>query len=242
MVTLSVNVDHVATLRQARRANEPDPIHAAALAELGGAQGITVHLREDRRHIQDRDLKILKETIKTPLNMEMAATDEMVKIACEVRPYSSTLVPEKREELTTEGGLDVLSAKTRLKSVVAALKQKAILVSCFIDPVREQIEASKAVGADFVEIHTGKYCELFGTGGEGEELRKIIDAASYASQLNLIVRAGHGLNYLNVSSVVSISEVCEVSIGHSIVARAVLAGMERAVREMMEILARTGKS
>ncbi len=238
MPRLGVNIDHVATLREARRTTYPDPITAAALAELAGAQCIVVHLREDRRHIKDRDLRLLRETVKSSLNMEMAATSEMVKIASQIRPDVSTLVPERRQELTTEGGLDVIRNRERVAEVVRTLKGAGIKVSLFIDPVLEQIRVAHEVGADAIEIHTGPYCEANTPQETEEELKKVIAAAKEAYNLGLEVKAGHGLNYFNVSPIAAIPEIEELSIGHSIVARAVLVGMERAVREMIALIQR----
>jgi len=236
MKKLAVNVDHVATLREARRTFYPDPVTAATLAELAGAEGIVVHLREDRRHIKDRDLRLLRQVVKSMLNLEMAPTDEMVKIAQEVKPDMVTLVPERREELTTEGGLDVIKNKERLSEIIPRLKGAGIKVSLFVDPVLEQIKASKEVGAQAVELHTGLYCEAKTEEERLQELRKVELAAKQARALRLEVRAGHGLNYWNVKPIAAIPEIEELSIGHSIVARAVLVGMERAVREMIELL------
>ncbi len=238
MPSLGVNVDHVATLREARRITYPDPVTAAALAELAGAECIVVHLREDRRHIKDRDLQILRETVQTSLNMEMAATAEMVKIASQIRPNVSTLVPESREELTTEGGLDVLKNRERIGQVVKTLKGVGIKISLFIDPVLEQIRASHELGGDAIEIHTGLYCEAKTPHEVDEELKKVMIASKEAHGFGLEVKAGHGLNYFNVSRIADIPEIEELSIGHSIVARAVLVGMERAVREMIALIQR----
>ncbi len=236
MVKLGVNVDHVATVRQARGVSEPDPVTAAALAELGGAQGITVHLREDRRHIQDRDVRLLRQTVQSRLNLEMAATDEMVGIALDVLPDSATLVPEKREELTTEGGLDVCLHRNLIKKQVGLLRQAGISVSLFIDPDLEQVKASHRAGADFIEIHTGAYCESRTEQGRRQQLEKIETALRAGRKLGLGVNAGHGLNYQNVSAVAALNGFHEFNIGHSIVARAVLVGMERAVREMLALI------
>ncbi len=235
---LGVNIDHVATVREARKITYPDPVTAAALAELAGAECIVVHLREDRRHIKDRDLRILRETVETSLNMEMAATAEMVEIATQVRPDVSTLVPEKREELTTEGGLDVLRNRKRVEEVAKILKGAGIKVSLFIDPVPEQIRAAHEVGSEAIEIHTGSYCEAKTPQGMNEELNKVMRAAKEAHGLGMEVKAGHGLNYFNVQRIADIPEIEELSIGHSIVARAVLVGMERAVREMIALIQR----
>ena len=236
MPRLSVNIDHIATLRQARKGTEPDPVAAAVLAELAGAQGIIAHLREDRRHVQDRDVRLLRETVQTKLNLEMAATDEMQRIALEVKPDFSTLVPEKREELTTEGGLEVASRIDFMKSYISRLQQGGIIVSLFIDPDDKQIAAAKKSGADWVEIHTGAYANARAAKDRKQELDKIIDAAKLAGSLGLRVGAGHGLNYLNVQSIARIPEVEELNIGHSIIARAALVGIERAVREMKQLL------
>ena len=238
MPKLGVNIDHVATLREARRITYPDPVTAAALAEMAGAECIVVHLREDRRHIKDRDLKILRETVQTKLNMEMAATEEMVEIAREIKPHISTLVPEKREELTTEGGLNVIKNKERVGEAVKILRDAGIKMSLFIDPTIAQVEAAREVGADAIEIHTGLYCEAKTHGEEDAELKKVIVAVKEAYGIGLEVRAGHGLNYVNVNRIADISEIEELSIGHSIVARAVLVGMERAVREMIALIQR----
>jgi len=229
---LSVNIDHIATIRQARKGIEPDPITAAVLAELAGADGIIAHLREDRRHVQDRDLRLLRETVQTKLNMEMAATDEMQRIALEIKPDFSTLVPEKREELTTEGGLEVASRIDFLKTYIARLQQGGIIVSLFVDPDENQIAASKKTGADWVELHTGTYANARTEKDRHREFIKIAEAAKLAASLGLRIGAGHGLNYVNVRSIARIPEVTELNIGHSIISRAALVGMERAVREM----------
>ena len=236
MARLGVNVDHVATVRQARGTNEPDPVTAAALAELAGAEGITVHLREDRRHIQDRDVEILRQTVQSRLNLEMAATDEMVAIALRLRPDCVTLVPEKRQELTTEGGLDVLGQSKHLQPRIAALQAVGIVVSLFVDPVRQQIEAASHVGADTIEIHTGSYCDAGNEEIRALELEKIAEAIRVGQQCGLGVNAGHGLNYRNIAPVVALGGIEEYNIGHSIISRAVLVGMERAVREMVELI------
>jgi len=236
VVKLGVNVDHVATVRQARGVSEPDPVTAAALAELAGAHGITVHLREDRRHIQDRDVRLLRQTVQSRLNLEMAATDEMVGIALDILPDSATLVPEKREELTTEGGLDVCLHRNLIKKQTGLLRQAGISVSLFIDPDIEQVKAAHRAGADFVEIHTGSYCEARTESLRRQELEKIENALRAGRKLGLGVNAGHGLNYQNVPPVAAMSGFHEFNIGHSIVSRAVLVGMERAVREMLALL------
>ena len=235
MITLGVNIDHIANVRQARKTVEPDPVQFAFLAELGGADSITVHLREDRRHIQDRDVFLLKKTIKTKLNLEMAATEEMLEIAKKLIPDYVTLVPEKREEVTTEGGLDVNSNIKYLKNFVASLKDSNIEVSAFIDPLSKQINSSKEIGFDFIELHTGKYAELKGY-GQYEELQKIIESTYEANDLGLVVNAGHGLNYNNVKKIASINKMNELNIGHSIVARALAVGLEKSVREMKSLI------
>jgi pyridoxine 5-phosphate synthase len=233
---LGVNIDHVATLRQARRGQVPEPAAAAIFAELAGADGITVHLREDRRHIQDRDLEVLKEVVTTRINLEMAATEEMTRIACRLRPFSATLVPEKREEVTTEGGLDVLGQRESLIRTVARLSEAGILVSLFIDPELAQVRAARQAGAAAIEIHTGAYCEAFRSGGHAAELAKIRTAATYASSLGMKVFAGHGLDVRNIVPVLAVPEIEEFNIGHSIVARAVFTGLAAAVREMAELV------
>jgi pyridoxine 5-phosphate synthase len=233
---LGVNVDHVATLRQARRTTYPDPVTAAALAELAGARQITIHLREDRRHIQDRDLRILRETCQTLLNLEMAATAEMVKIAYEYKPDVVTLVPERREELTTEGGLDVTGQREAVAKIIKNLKDGEIIVSLFIDPDLDQVRAAHKVDANRIELHTGRYCEARNERERARELSRIVDAAKSAAKLGMSVAAGHGLNYDNVQPIARIQEIDELNIGHAIVARAVLVGFERAVREMLELM------
>jgi pyridoxine 5-phosphate synthase len=233
---LGVNVDHVATIRQARGTNEPDPVTAAALAELAGADGITIHLREDRRHIQDRDVELMRQTVKTRLNLEMAATDEMVGIALKVLPDAVTLVPEKRQELTTEGGLNVSLLRQTIKKHIDLLKQGGISVSLFIDPDLEQVKAAHRVGADAIEIHTGTYCDATCDTTRGKELEKIASAVKAGNKLGLKVHAGHGLTYFNVQPVAAIGGIREFNIGHSIISRAVLVGMERAVREMKALV------
>ena len=236
MAKLGVNIDHVATVRQARGVIYPDPVAAAGIAELAGADGIVCHLREDRRHIQDRDLRILRETIQTRLNLEMAPTEEMIRIALSTKPNIATLVPEKREELTTEGGLDVVKFSPSLKKVIQRLHKGGIPVSLFVDPQKNQIKASEDVGADAIEIHTGRYCEAKNSSEEDEELKIILDAVAEASHRDLRIAAGHGLNYVNVRRIAEIKEVEELNIGHSIIARAVLVGLDRAVREMVALI------
>ena len=236
MTKLGVNVDHIATIRQARKVQEPDPVAAAVLAELAEADGITIHLRADRRHIQERDVRVLRDVVKTKLNLEMAATQEMLKIALTVKPNCSTLVPERREEVTTEGGLDILLNQSIIKKAVMMLKDAGIEVSIFVDADNQQIKASLQVQADAVEINTGGYAEAAHEKEAGEELEKIVNAARFARKIGLRVLAGHGLNYKNVIPIAKIPEIEELNIGHSIVSRAVLVGMERAVREMKELL------
>ena len=237
MIRLGVNVDHVATVRQARKVDVPDPLEAALLAEKAGADGITVHLREDRRHIQERDVELMRQRLTTKLNLEMAVTPAMILLAEKLRPNDACFVPEKREELTTEGGLDVLANKQKILEAVKRLQDQGIHVSLFIDPRKNQIETSKAVGAHTVEIHTGTYCNAAGTERE-KERNAVAAAASLAHGLGLEVHGGHGLNYENVSPIVTIPEIVELNIGHSIIARAVIVGIEQAVREMKQLLDR----
>ncbi len=236
MARLSVNIDHIATLRQARRAKEPEPIAAALLAELAGAEGITVHLRKDRRHIQERDLEILRATIKTKLNLEMGTNEEIVKIALRVRPDLATLVPEKEEEITTEGGLDFSRNDSRLKEVISLLHDRKIMVSLFIDPTSSNIKKAHRYNSDTVEIHTGHYAETKNELEIATELEKIAGAAALARKLGLGVNAGHGLDYQNVKKVCLIEEIQEFSIGHSIIARACLVGIKEAVAEMLKLI------
>ncbi len=237
MIRLGVNIDHVATVRQARRAAVPDPIEAALLAEHAGADGITVHLREDRRHIQERDVERLRERISTKLNLEMAVTPAMVAYADKLGPNDACFVPEKREELTTEGGLDAAGQLARVRDGVARLQERGIHVSLFIDPDKAQIEAAREAGARGIEIHTGRYCNAAGAAREAER-RAIADAASLARSLELEVHGGHGLDYENVLPIAAIAEIVELNIGHSIIARAVLVGIDQAVREMKKLLHR----
>jgi pyridoxine 5-phosphate synthase len=236
MALLSVNVDHVATIREARGIDEPDPVLAAGIAELAGAEGIICHLREDRRHIQDRDLSLLRKTVKTTLNLEMAAVKELVDIALTVKPDMVTLVPEKREELTTEGGLDVIRNKEEYERVTGTLKEAGISVSFFIDPNPDQIHESFNAGADIIEIHTGLYSDAKSEPEILKEFQKISQAAKVAKKLKLRVHAGHGLNYVNIKRFSSIPEIEEYSIGHSIIARAVMVGMDQATREMVKLV------
>ena len=237
MIRLGVNVDHVATVRQARRAEVPDPVEAALLAEKAGADGITVHLREDRRHIQERDVELMRQRLRTKLNLEMAVTPAMVAFAERLRPDDACFVPEKREELTTEGGLDVAGNQQKVLEAVRRLQKRGIRVSLFIDPERSQIETSKAVGAHAVEIHTGRYCNALATERERER-DAVAVAAALARSLGLEVHGGHGLDYDNVPPIATIPEIVELNIGHSIIARAVIVGIEQAVREMKQLLAK----
>ena len=237
-MNLTINIDHIATLREARGGVDPDPVTAAHLAELAGARGIVCHLREDRRHINDRDLRLLRETVKTKLDMEMAATEEIVKIAIETLPDLATLVPEKRQELTTEGGLDVRGNRHHLRDVIGELHRHDIRVSLFLDPVREQIAAARDVEADTVEIHTGEYANARTDAGRAELLEVVRGAARYARELGMTVNAGHGLNYINIIPFSTIAEIEEVSIGHAVIARAVLVGMRRAGGDMLALLPR----
>jgi pyridoxine 5-phosphate synthase len=235
MPELGVNIDHVATVRQARRTYEPDPVWAAMAAELGGADGITIHLREDRRHIQDRDLRLLRETVAIKLNLELAANSEIVAIACETRPEQATLVPERREEVTTEGGLDLLSDPDAIRRSIERLKQAGIAVSLFLDPDRRQIEFAGTLGVQAVELHTGTYALAKGE-QQHQELQRLIAAGALIRDLGLTLHAGHGLNYHNVGPVARIVDMHELNIGHAIVARAIFIGLERAVREMKDLL------
>jgi pyridoxine 5-phosphate synthase len=236
MIRLGVNIDHVATVRQARRANEPDPVAAAVLAILGGADGITVHLREDRRHINDRDVRLLRPVVTNRLNLEMAAVDAIADIACEVKPDEATLVPERRQELTTEGGLDVVAHEAAVAAAVKRLQDAGVAVSLFIDPDPMQIAAAKRLGAEAVEIQTARYSEARTHEALRQELQALRDATARARDAGLRVHMGHGLNYWNVQAVAAIDGVEELNIGHSIVSRAVLVGMERAVREMKDAI------
>lgn len=235
MPTLGVNIDHVATVRQARRTVEPDPVAAAVFAELAGADGITVHLREDRRHIQERDVQILRQTVQTHLNLEMAATDEMVTIALAIKPDYVTLVPERREEVTTEGGLNVTGQRDRLATVVDTLQSAGIPVSLFIDPDEAQVETSAAIKAAFIELHTGRYAEAKGA-MQQEELQLLSQSLFQAKALGLRVNAGHGLTYQNVQPIAQLEGIEELNIGHSIISRSILVGLDRAVREMKQAM------
>ncbi len=236
MADLCINVDHIATIRQARGGDEPDPVAAAAIVELAGADGVVVHLREDRRHIQDRDVRLIRETAKTRLTLEMAATDEMIAIAAGIKPDIVTLVPEKRQELTTEGGLDVAGLEQSIGNAVSRLNDSGIPVSLFVDPEEDQIKASRRVGAQCIEIHTGRYAEAKNAEVEEDEFEQIVKMASLATDLGLRVHAGHGLNYRNTGRLAAISEIVEFSIGHAIIARAAFTGLDQAVREMLKIV------
>jgi pyridoxine 5-phosphate synthase len=236
MITLAVNVDHVATLRQARGITEPDPVLAAGICELAGARGIVVHLREDRRHIQDRDVELLRRTVKTKLNLEMGATEEIIAIALRLKPDMVTLVPEKRQELTTEGGLNVAGQRKKLTEVIARLRDANIPVSLFIDPDSRQIEASLKAGATFVEIHTGRYSDATNQAERDREFDLIAAAAEEAGEAGLRVNAGHGLNYVNTAPIAALESIEELSIGHAIMARAIFVGLDQAVREMLALM------
>ena len=235
MAKLGLNVDHIATVRQARGI-EPDPVTAAAMGEMAGAEGITIHLREDRRHIQDRDLEILRRTVKTKLNLEMAATQEMVRIALRIKPEQVTLVPEKRQELTTEGGLDVILNLKSITDAVKRLREDGIVVSLFVDPHQEQIKAANKSGADYIEIHTGAYAEADNWKSQERELEAIDTAIKLARKVGMGVNAGHGLNYVNIKALAAIGGIEEYNIGHSIISRAMLVGLDRAVRDMVELI------
>jgi pyridoxine 5-phosphate synthase len=236
MAKLGVNVDHVATIREARKGVSPDPVAAAVLAELAGADGITIHLREDRRHIQDRDLQVLRRTVKTRLNLELAATNEMIRIALDVKPEQVTFVPERRQEVTTEGGLDVVSNRESLAGKIKILREAEIEVSLFIDPDLDQVKAAHKLNADAIELTTGAYAEARVGKARNAQLEKILNAVKTAHRLGLVVHAGHGLDYQNVQPIAAIEEIRELNIGHSIVAKAVLVGFERAVAEMKQLI------
>ena len=240
MATLGVNIDHVATVRQARRTIEPDPVWAAALAELGGAEVITVHLREDRRHIQDRDVRVLKQTVQVKLNLEMAAEQSITDFALEIHPQQATVVPEKRQEVTTEGGLDVVGNLDSVRRCVDQLHAAGIIVSLFIDPSEKQIEATKSLGCAAVELHTGKYADATSAVEQSEELSRLQRAGRFALDCGLQTHFGHGLTYRNVQPVAAIQGAGELNIGHSIVARAIMVGFSQAVREMCELIRLAG--
>ncbi|REL30546.1 pyridoxine 5'-phosphate synthase [Thalassotalea euphylliae] len=235
-ILLGVNVDHIATLRQARGTTYPDPVHAASVAEHAGADGITIHLREDRRHIQDRDVHVMKETLQTRMNLEMAVTEEMIAIACDVKPTFVCLVPEKREELTTEGGLDVAGQLAKVTDAVERLADAGILVSLFIDADKAQIDAAKATNAPFIEIHTGHYADATSEEAQLAELARLRQGIEYADSIGLKVNAGHGLNYHNVKPIAAIEQIIELNIGHAIIARAAIDGLEKATRDMKRLM------
>ncbi len=236
MPHLAINVDHIATIREARGINEPDPVTAAAICELAGARGIVVHLREDRRHIQDRDVQLLRQTIKTKLNLEMAAAKEIINIAIDIKPDLVTLVPEKRKELTTEGGLDIVGNEKKLKKSIEKMTKAGIPVSIFIDPDASQIEAAVAVGATFIELHTGRYCDAVTDEEQSREFRLIEQSAELGFEAGLRVNAGHGLDYRNTAMIAALPTIEELSIGHAVISRAVLVGLDQAVREMLDII------
>lgn len=239
MAILGVNIDHVATVRQARKTNEPDPVWAATLAELGGADGITIHLREDRRHIQDRDLRVLMESVAVPINLELACADDVLKIASEARPQEATLVPERREEVTTEGGLDVVGSKAKVRDAVKRLKDAGIKVSLFLDPDLAQLEAGAELGVDAIELHTGPYAHAT-LKHHAEQTRSALDALTQAGKqirsAGITLNAGHGLTYRNVKPVAALEEMHALNIGHSIIARAIMVGLEQAVRDMKRLI------
>ena len=236
MASLGVNIDHVATVREARKTNEPDPVWAASLAELGGADGITLHLREDRRHIQERDLHLLRQTVTVKLNLELACDDDVLRIACEAKPYQATLVPERREEVTTEGGLDAAGQQSRVTDAVKRLKDAGIVVSLFLDPDPRQIDAAVKMGAEAVELHTGAYAHATAKFAGGDELAVLERAARDVTAAGLTLHAGHGLTYRNVQPIAAIPQMGELNIGHSIIARAIMVGLEQAVRDMKRLV------
>ncbi len=241
MARLGVNIDHIATLRQVRQARYPDPVTAASIAELAGADNITCHLREDRRHIQDRDVKLLREVVQTHLNLEIAATQEMIRFALELKPQVVTLVPEKRQELTTEGGLDLISQSETIGKAIVLLREVGIKVSLFVNPDLDSIKLSHRLGAQVVEIHTGRYADADGHNEVQRELSRVQEAVAFATKLRLSIHAGHGLHYQNIETMASIEQIESFQIGHSIVARAVLVGFEQAVREMKSLIAKVRK-
>jgi pyridoxine 5-phosphate synthase len=235
---LAVNIDHIATLREARGGMEPDPVPAAHLAELAGAEGIVCHLREDRRHINDRDVRLLRETIKTRLDLEMAATEEIIGIALEIIPDLVTLVPERRQELTTESGLDLKGNRKTIETAIERFHKQDIAVSLFIDPEIDNVKMADEIGADYIEIHTGEFANATSPDEIEEQLERIRNSAAFARGLNLGVNAGHGLNYINIGSIAAIKDIEEVSIGHSIISRAVFTGLDRAIRDMIDLIQR----
>lgn len=236
MPKLGVNIDHVATLREVRHGIEPEPVFAALIAQTAGADSIVIHLREDRRHIRERDLYILKDVVKTKLNLEMSVAEDIVEIACKVRPEQATLVPERRQEITTEGGLDVVSNFKKIKQVLTKLQRKNLAVSLFIDPDKRQIDAAKKAGARIIELHTGRYADAKDTEEQDKYFKEMVTATNYAMDKNLHVCAGHGLNYYNVTRIAGIKGIEELNIGYSIVCRAVLVGLERAIKEMKRLI------
>lgn len=236
MSRLGVNIDHVATVREARKTNEPDPVWAATLAELGGADGITLHLREDRRHIQDRDVRIMIETVAVPTNLELATAEDVLAIACELRPSQATLVPERREEVTTEGGLDVVGQQDKVAAAVGRLQDAGIVVSLFLDPDPQQIEAGLATGAQAIELHTGAYAHASAKGPASDQFAELERAAKQIRDAGILLNAGHGLTYRNVRPVAQIEGMYELNIGHSIIARAIMVGLEQAVRDMKRLV------
>ncbi|MEM9657339.1 MAG: pyridoxine 5'-phosphate synthase [Planctomycetota bacterium] len=236
MAALGVNIDHVATVREARKTNEPDPVWAASLAELGGADGITLHLREDRRHIQERDLHLLRQTVTVKLNLELACDPEVLSIACEAAPFQATLVPERREEVTTEGGLDAVGQPDRVADAVKRLQDAGVVVSLFLDPDQRQIDAAVAAGAEAVELHTGAYADATARFAGEVELNVLRDAAKQVVDAGLTLHSGHGLTYRNVRPVAEIPQMCELNIGHSIISRAIMVGLEQAVRDMKRLI------
>jgi pyridoxine 5-phosphate synthase len=236
MASLGVNIDHVATVREARKTNEPDPVWAASLAELGGADGITLHLREDRRHIQERDLHLLRQTVTVKLNLELACADDVLSIACEATPYQATLVPERREEVTTEGGLDVAGQFSRVANAVKRLQHAGIVVSLFLDPDERQIDAAVKMGAQAVELHTGAYAQATAKFAGQDELATLEQSARHVTAAGLTLHAGHGLTYRNVQPIAAIANMSELNIGHSIIARAIMVGLEQAVRDMKRLI------
>lgn len=235
MAVLGVNIDHVATVREARKTHEPDPVAAATFAELGGADGITIHLREDRRHIQERDLRILRQTVAVPLNLEIATDDDVVRIACEVVPEQITLVPEKREEVTTEGGLNIIANRTATEAAIARLRDAGIRIALFLDPEPDQLEMAAGLGAEAVELHTGQYALAKGAARQSE-LTRLANGGQLIRKLGMGLHAGHGLNYQNVQPVAQLEGMHELNIGHSIISRAMFVGLERAVREMKALI------
>jgi pyridoxine 5-phosphate synthase len=236
MTALGVNIDHVATVREARKTNEPDPVWAASLAELGGADGITLHLREDRRHIQERDLELLRQTVTVKLNLELACADDVLEIACRTRPYQATLVPERREEVTTEGGLDVAGQRDRVADAIKRLRDAGIVVSLFLDPDPRQLDAAAELGAEAVELHTGAYAHAAAKFAADTELKTLLEAGEQVRNMGLTLHAGHGLTYRNVKPIAAIPGMCELNIGHSIIARAIMVGLEQAVRDMKRLI------